>query len=72
MFLFCLCSYSGIVTDRTSSHTGAPMIVHNIGRGPVLEDMLFSEYGIDHGITVYQENNPLNISATTRRINRNW
>ena len=31
----------GIVTDRKSSLSGRPMIVHNIGRGPQLEDMLF-------------------------------
>lgn len=31
----------GIVTDRKSA-SGAPMIVHNIGRGPELEDMLFA------------------------------
>ncbi len=32
----------GIVTNRYSKETGNPMIVHNIGRGPELEDMLFS------------------------------
>ncbi|MET0071738.1 MAG: DUF1287 domain-containing protein [Candidatus Thiodiazotropha sp.] len=31
----------GIVTDRLSAETGAPLIVHNIGAGPKLEDMLF-------------------------------
>ncbi|MGO3345130.1 MAG: DUF1287 domain-containing protein [Marinomonas sp.] len=31
----------GIVTDQISSTTGNPMIVHNIGRGPQIEDMLF-------------------------------
>ncbi len=31
----------GIVTDKTSPETGFPMIVHNIGAGPVLEDILF-------------------------------
>lgn len=31
----------GIVTDRYHPTTGRPMIVHNIGRGPRLEDMLF-------------------------------
>ncbi len=30
----------GIVTDRVSPDTGNPLIVHNIGAGPVLEDML--------------------------------
>ena len=32
----------GIVTEKTNLTTGNPMIVHNIGRGPELEDMLFS------------------------------
>ena len=32
----------GIVTDKYDKETGNPMIVHNIGRGPELEDMLFS------------------------------
>lgn len=32
----------GIVTDKYNTETGNPMIVHNIGRGPKLEDMLFS------------------------------
>lgn len=32
----------GIVTEKTNPTTGNPMIVHNIGRGPELEDMLFS------------------------------
>jgi uncharacterized protein len=31
----------GIVTDRICPETRRPMIVHNIGRGPVLEEMLF-------------------------------
>ena len=31
----------GIVTDKISNSTGNPMIVHNIGAGPKLEDMLF-------------------------------
>ena len=31
----------GIVTDRRDPETGEPLIVHNIGRGPVLENMLF-------------------------------
>lgn len=30
----------GIVTDRRTL-SGRPLVVHNIGRGPVLEDMLF-------------------------------
>jgi len=32
----------GIVTNKKSESTGHPMIVHNIGAGPKLEDMLFS------------------------------
>ena len=32
----------GIVTDRFSPTTGNPLIAHNIGVGPRLEDMLFS------------------------------
>jgi len=32
----------GIVTDRNSSSTGNPLIVHNIGAGPELDDMLFN------------------------------
>lgn len=31
----------GIVTDKYNEETGNPIIVHNIGRGPKLEDMLF-------------------------------
>ncbi len=31
----------GIVTDKVSAETGNPLVVHNIGRGPELEDMLF-------------------------------
>lgn len=36
----------GVVTDKVSPSTGKPMIVHNIGAGPKLEDVLFS-YSID-------------------------
>lgn len=32
----------GIVTDQINSQTQHPLIVHNIGAGPVLEDMLFN------------------------------
>ena len=31
----------GIVVDQTSSDGTRPLVVHNIGRGPELEDMLF-------------------------------
>jgi uncharacterized protein YijF (DUF1287 family) len=32
----------GIVIDRINPKTGNPMIVHNIGSGPKIEDMLFN------------------------------
>ena len=32
----------GIATDRRSPNGARPLIVHNIGRGPELEDMLFA------------------------------
>lgn len=32
----------GIVTDKISLITRNPMVVHNIGGGPVLEDMIFA------------------------------
>jgi uncharacterized protein len=32
----------GIVTDRKSEQTGRYMVVHNIGRGPMLEDVLLN------------------------------
>lgn len=32
----------GIVADKISPSSGQPMIVHNIGAGPTLEDMLFT------------------------------
>jgi uncharacterized protein len=32
----------GIVTDKVSGETGNPLVVHNIGAGPRLEDMLFA------------------------------
>ena len=31
----------GIVSDMISEKTGNPIIIHNIGNGPVLDDMLF-------------------------------
>lgn len=43
----------GIVTDRLSPD-GRPLIVHNIGTGPVLEDMLF-----DYPITGHYRYHPL-------------
>ena len=35
-------NHVGIVTDRKSTNKKRPLIVHNIGRGQVLEDCLFS------------------------------
>ena len=32
----------GIVSDQVSANTGNPLVVHNIGAGPVLDDSLFS------------------------------
>ena len=32
----------GIVTDRISLQSGDPLIIHNIGEGPKLEDILFN------------------------------
>jgi uncharacterized protein len=32
----------GIVVDRKSPHTGRYMIVHNIGQGPKMEDVIFN------------------------------
>jgi uncharacterized protein YijF (DUF1287 family) len=32
----------GMVTDKTHPASGRPLIVHNIGAGPKLEDMLFA------------------------------
>lgn len=32
----------GMVIDQVSAKTGNPMIVHNIGRGPKVEDMIFN------------------------------
>lgn len=32
----------GIVIDQFSKHSGEPLIVHNIGRGPEVDDMLFN------------------------------
>lgn len=32
----------GIVSDQISELTGNPLVVHNIGSGPKLEDMIFS------------------------------
>jgi uncharacterized protein YijF (DUF1287 family) len=32
----------GIVVDRKSAESGRYMVVHNIGQGPKMEDVLFS------------------------------
>ena len=31
----------GIVSDKISNITGNPLIIHNMGRGPIINDMLF-------------------------------
>ena len=32
----------GIVTNKISPKTNNPLVVHNIGRGPILDDMIFN------------------------------
>lgn len=49
----------GIVTDRISEATGNPLIVHNIGSGPSLDDMLFSYKITGHYRYVPQKYNNL-------------
>ncbi|MET0094594.1 MAG: DUF1287 domain-containing protein [Sedimenticola sp.] len=43
----------GIVTDKADSETGEPLVVHNIGSGPKLENMLF-----DYPITGHYRYHP--------------
>ncbi|MET0103337.1 MAG: DUF1287 domain-containing protein [Sedimenticola sp.] len=43
----------GIVTDKADSNTGVPLVVHNIGSGPKLENMLF-----DYRITGHYRYHP--------------
>lgn len=43
----------GIVSDRVNQQTALPLIVHNIGAGPKLEDMLF-----DYPITGHYRYSP--------------
>jgi hypothetical protein len=38
----------GIVVDRKSAQTGRFLVVHNIGRGPQIEDVLFHWKIIGH------------------------
>ena len=45
----------GIVVDRNSYDKKRPMIVHNIGQGPQLEDMLF-DYPITGHYRYYSNN----------------
>ena len=47
----------GIVTDQVSQVTGNPLIVHNIGSGPSLDDMLFSYKITGHDRYVPQKYN---------------
>ncbi|MES9965768.1 MAG: DUF1287 domain-containing protein [Sedimenticola sp.] len=44
----------GIVTDKVDSDTGEPLVVHNIGSGPKLENMLF-----DYPITGHYRYHPV-------------
>jgi uncharacterized protein YijF (DUF1287 family) len=53
----------GIVTDHLAPETSHPMIVHNIGEGPKLEDMLF-EFPIT-GHYRYEHNLSANSSIPT-------
>jgi uncharacterized protein YijF (DUF1287 family) len=41
-------THIGIVVDRKSAESGRYLIVHNIGRGPQMEDVLFSWKIIGH------------------------
>jgi len=41
-------THIGIVSTQVSKESGNPLIVHNIGAGPVLEDMLFEYKIIGH------------------------
>ncbi|MES9829774.1 MAG: DUF1287 domain-containing protein [Candidatus Thiodiazotropha sp.] len=43
----------GIVSDKIDQRTGSPLIIHNIGSGPKLEDMLF-----DYPITGHYRYSP--------------
>jgi uncharacterized protein YijF (DUF1287 family) len=53
----------GIVTDKISETSGNPLIVHNIGSGPSLDDMLFSYKITGHYRYVPQKYNELRISG---------
>ncbi|NND61339.1 MAG: DUF1287 domain-containing protein [Gammaproteobacteria bacterium] len=52
----------GIVSNVVAAGSSRPLIVHNIGRGPKLEDMLF-EYEL-HGHYRYEGQQPLSNGAT--------
>ncbi len=34
-------TYIGIISNQKNSATGNPLVIHNIGSGPEIEDMLF-------------------------------
>ncbi|GAB1270180.1 DUF1287 domain-containing protein [Aurantivibrio infirmus] len=38
----------GIVSDQLNSTTGRPMVIHNIGAGPKLQDMIFDYKIVGH------------------------
>lgn len=46
----------GIVTDRLNADSGQPLIVHNMGAGPQLEDILF-----DYSITGHYRYQPSDV-----------
>lgn len=48
----------GIVTNKKTADGKRPLIVHNIGRGPKLEDMLF-----DYPITGHYRYHPMTVNA---------
>lgn len=48
----------GIVTDQKDTASGIPLIVHNIGAGPRLENMLFNYTITGHYRYEVSENNP--------------
>ena len=51
----------GLITNKISALTGNPMVVHNIGAGPKLDDVLFS-----YSITGHYRYSPAKYSDTRR------
>ena len=52
----------GIVSNYVSEHTSNPLIVHNIGAGPQMNDMLFDYKIIGH----YKYGDSSNIKITSK------